>query len=93
MEATLSAAAVHPLAKLVGQPPLNLNIRSLWFEALGCFAPSVGLKGKHGSSVLGAHHKITPHGKLVSACVRLNLNALKQTVAPEQDPRRERKKR
>lgn len=65
--ATLSAPAAHPLAKLEGRSPLNLNIRSLWFEALGCSAPNVDLKGKHDSSVAVAHHKITPHGKLVSA--------------------------
>lgn len=65
--ATLSAAAAHPLAKLEGQFPLNLNIRSLWFEALGCSAPNVDLKGKHDSSVAATHHKITPHEKLVSA--------------------------
>lgn len=65
--ATLSAPAAHPLAKLEGRSPLNLNIRSLWFEALGCSAPNVDLKGKHDSSVAIAHHKITPHGKLVSA--------------------------
>lgn len=67
--ATLSAPAAHPLAKLEGQSPLNLNIRSLWFEALGCSAPSVQLKGKHESSVAVSHQKITPHGKLVCAAL------------------------
>lgn len=65
--ATLSAAAACPLAKLEGQSPLNLNIRSLWFEALGCSAPSTHLKGKRDFHVPSAHRRITPHGKLVSA--------------------------
>lgn len=65
--ATLSAAAAHPLAKLEGQSPLNLNIRSLWFEALGCSVPGAHLKGKRGSRVPGAHRRITPRAKLVSA--------------------------
>lgn len=65
--ATLSVPAAHPLAKLEGQSPLNLNIRSLWFEALGCSAPNVDLKGKHDSCVAVAHHKIAPHGKVVCA--------------------------
>lgn len=85
--ATLSAAAARPLAELEGQSPLNLNIRSLWFEALGCSAPGVRLKGKRDSRVPGAHRKITPHGKLVFCRLPLNLNALKQTVALEQQPR------
>lgn len=46
--ATLSAAAAHPLAKLESQSPLNLNIRSLWFEALGCSALGEHLRGKRG---------------------------------------------
>jgi len=67
--ATLSVPAAHPLAKLEGQSPLNLNIRSLWFEALGCSAPNADLKGKHDSSVAVSHQKITPHGKLVCAAL------------------------
>lgn len=47
--AALSAAAAHPLAELEGQSPLNLNIRSLRFEALGCSVLGAHLKGKRGS--------------------------------------------
>lgn len=43
--------------------PLNLNIRSLWFEALGCSAPGVDLKGEHGSCVAVCHRNITPPGE------------------------------
>lgn len=84
--ATLSAPAAHPRAKPVGQLPLNLNIRSLWFEALGCSAPSVDLKGKHDSSVAVSHQKTHTSWKTCLCCVSSNLNALKQTVALEQDP-------
>lgn len=80
----------QPLTHLLnwrGRSPLNLNIRSLWFAALGCPAPGAHLKGKRGSRVPGAHRRITPRGKLVSAAFPLNLNALEQTVAPERHSR------
>lgn len=82
--ATLSAAAAHPLAKLEGHSPLNLNIRSLWFEALGCSAPRVDLKSKHNLCRRLPSQNHTSW-KTYFCCVGSNLNALKQTVALEQD--------
>lgn len=84
--ATLSAAAAHPLAELEGQSPLNLNIRSLWFEALGCSVPGPHLKGERGSRVPAAHRKNRTSRKTCFCRVPPNLNALKQTVALEQHP-------
>lgn len=57
--ATLSAAAAHPLAKLECQSALNLNIRSLWFEALGCSVRGALLKGKGGFRVPIAKSHLT----------------------------------
>lgn len=49
----------QPLAQLEDQSPLNLNIRSLWFEALGCSAPSAHLKGKRDFHVPIAESHLT----------------------------------
>lgn len=79
VEATLSAAGAHPLAKLEGQSPLNLNIRSLWFEALGCSAPIADLKADTALVSSAPIAKITHHGKKKTCfcCVSLDLNALR----------------